>query len=99
VENLEDKIRTVHAYRTTLLDRIFDELRRRSPTCASGLRCAPRSFLCLKHSKQKTGSFTAMLSRAVHWQNWGLPGTIQLMDPNLISRVMQEMGRKGGKTP
>ncbi len=38
-----------------------------------------------------------MLSRAVHWQNWGLPSTIQLMDPNLISKVMQEMGRKGGK--
>jgi hypothetical protein len=38
-----------------------------------------------------------MLSMAAHWQNWCLPGTIQPMDPNLISKVMQEMGRKGGK--
>lgn len=38
-----------------------------------------------------------MLSRAVRWQNWGLSSTIQPMDPNLISKVMQEMGRKGGK--
>ena len=38
-----------------------------------------------------------MLSRVVYWQIWSLPGTIQLMDPNLISKVMQEMGRKGGK--
>ncbi len=38
-----------------------------------------------------------MLSRAVHWQDWGAAGTIRLMDPNVISKVMQEMGRKGGK--
>ncbi len=52
---------------------------------------------CLKRSKHKTSSFNAMLSRAVHWQNLGLPGTIHLMNPKLISKVMQEMGRKGGK--
>jgi len=68
-----------------------------SNTCASRLPCAPGSFLCLKRSKHKTSSFTTMLSRVVYWRNWGLPGTIQLMDPNLISKVMQEMGRKGGK--
>ena len=38
-----------------------------------------------------------MLSRAVYWQNWTTPGRIPLMDPNLISKVMREMGRKGGK--
>lgn len=38
-----------------------------------------------------------MLSRAVYWQNWGPPSRILLMDPNVISKVMQEMGRKGGK--
>ena len=53
--------------------------------------------LCLERSKHKTTSFDATLSRVVHWQNWGTPGTIQLMDPNVISKVMQEMGRKGGK--
>jgi hypothetical protein len=37
------------------------------------------------------------LSRTVDWRNRGLPSTIQLMDPSLISKVMQEMGRKGGK--
>jgi hypothetical protein len=52
---------------------------------------------CLKRSKHKTSSFITMLSRVVHWRNWSLPGTIQLMDPSLISKVMQEMGRKGGK--
>jgi hypothetical protein len=26
-----------------------------------------------------------------------MPGTIQRMDPNLISKVMREVGRKGGK--
>jgi hypothetical protein len=66
-------------------------------TCASRLQCAPRSFLCLKRSKHEVNSFKAMLSRAVYWQNWGPPSRILLMDPNLISKVMQEMGRKGGK--
>ena len=51
----------------------------------------------MKRSKHNTNSLTRILSRAVHWQNWGLASTIQLMDPNLISKVMQEMGRKGGK--
>ena len=68
-----------------------------SNTGASRLSCAPQSFLCLKRSKHKTSSFNSMLSRAVHWQIRRLPGTIQLMDPKLISKVMQEMGRKGGK--
>ena len=66
-------------------------------TCASRLPCASRSFSCLKRSKHNTNSLDRMLSRAVHWQNRGLPSTIHLMDPNLISKVMQEMGRKGGK--
>jgi hypothetical protein len=61
------------------------------------LRCAPRLFLCLKRSKHKTNSFDAMLSRVIPWQNWIMPGRIQVMDPNLVSKVMQEMGRKGGK--
>ena len=34
----------------------------------------------------------------VYWRNWSMLGTIlQRMDPNLISKVMREMGRKGGK--
>ena len=37
------------------------------------------------------------MSRAVYWQNWEPPSRILLMDPNMISKVMQEMGRKGGK--
>jgi hypothetical protein len=67
-------------------------------TCTSVLsRPDTLPVLCLERSKHKTTSFDAILSRAVHWQNWGTPGTIQLMDPNVISKVMQEMGRKGGK--
>jgi hypothetical protein len=38
-----------------------------------------------------------MLSMTVYWRNWSMLGTIQRMDPNLISKVMREMGRKGGK--
>jgi hypothetical protein len=53
--------------------------------------------LCLKRCKQKITPIDTMLSRAVHWQNRGAPGTIRLMDPKVISQVMQEMGRKGGK--
>jgi hypothetical protein len=64
---------------------------------APRLPSAPRSFSCLKRSKHKTSSFSAMLSRAVYWQTWTTPGRIPLMDPNLISKVMREMGRKGGK--
>jgi hypothetical protein len=66
-------------------------------TGASRSRCAPRSLLYLKRSKQKTNPLKVSLSRAVDWQNRSLPSTIQHMDPNLISKVMQEMGRKGGK--
>ena len=51
----------------------------------------------MKRSKHKINPLKESLSRAVDWQNRGLPSTIQLMDPNLISKVMQEMGRKGGK--
>jgi hypothetical protein len=53
--------------------------------------------LMLEAQQAKDSLFTAILSRGVHWQNLGLPGTMQFMDPNLISKVMQEMGRKGGK--
>jgi hypothetical protein len=66
-------------------------------TGASRLPSAPRSFSCLKRSKHKTSSSSAMLSSAVYWLNWTTPGRIPLMDPNLISKVMREMGRKGGK--
>jgi hypothetical protein len=51
----------------------------------------------LKRSKHKANSLNVMLSRAVYWQNWTPPGRILFMDPSLISKVMQEMGRKGGK--
>jgi hypothetical protein len=37
------------------------------------------------------------LSRAAYWQNRTPVSRILFMDPNLISKVMQEMGRKGGK--
>ena len=53
--------------------------------------------LCLKRTKHEANPLCAILSRAVYWQNWRPPGRILIMDPNLISKVMQEMGRKGGK--
>jgi hypothetical protein len=59
--------------------------------------CDAPPIVCLKRYKHETISIDVMLSRAVHWQDWGAPGTIRLMDPNVISKVMQEMGRKGGK--
>jgi len=40
---------------------------------------------------------SALVSRTVCWQNQKPLGGTLLMDPNLISKVMQEMGRKGGK--
>ena len=51
----------------------------------------------MKRTKHKNNSLGAVLSRAIYWQNWRPPGRILIMDPNLISKVMQEMGRKGGK--
>jgi len=59
--------------------------------------CNALSFLCLKRSKHKTNPLDVRLSRAVYWQNRTPPSRILFMDPNLISKVMQEMGRKGGK--
>jgi hypothetical protein len=69
-----------------------------SNTCASRLPCCvTQSFLCLKRSKHKLNLLNAVLSRTVYWQNLRPPGRILPMDPSLISKVMQEMGRKGGK--
>jgi len=68
------------------------------PPCSRvPLKMRSKINLCLKRSKQKSNSLKVSWSRAVDWQNRSLPSTIQLMDPNLISKVMQEMGRKGGK--
>jgi hypothetical protein len=51
----------------------------------------------LKRIKHETNPLKVRLSRAVYWQNWTPVSRILFMDPNLISKVMQEMGRKGGK--
>src|SRR5260370_14489182 len=56
-----------------------------------------RNFLCLKRSKHKATMSTSAVSSANRWRMWSVPIRIWAMDPELISKVMREMGRKGGK--
>ncbi len=56
-----------------------------------------RKFLCLKRSKHKATMSTSAVSSANRWRMWSVPIRIWAMDPELISKVMREMGRKGGK--
>jgi len=51
----------------------------------------------LKRIKHKTNPLKVKLSRAVYWRDWTQLSRILFMDPNLISKVMQAMGRRGGK--
>ena len=40
---------------------------------------------------------SSAVSSANRWRMWSVPIRIWAMDPELISKVMREMGRKGGK--
>ncbi len=55
------------------------------------------NFSCLKRSKHKSTPSSPAVSRGYRWHMRSVPIRIWAMNPDLISTVMREMGRKGGK--